>query len=59
MSFWVLQALKKSTEEKTSIQTFSDDEIPSDVDLNDPYFSSELLPEQKKSKCHPFSLVIK
>ncbi|XP_036363568.1 ESF1 homolog isoform X2 [Octopus sinensis] len=41
-------AKKETSEEKT---LFSDDDMPSDVDLNDPYFSSELKTDSnKKSK---------
>lgn len=45
-----LQALKKSADQNDTKLTFSDDEIPSDIDFNDPYFSSELLSASKKSK---------
>lgn len=43
-----IKALKKSADPNDTKQTFSDDEIPSDIDFNDPYFSSELLSASKK-----------
>lgn len=43
-----IKALKKSADQNDTKLTFSDDEIPSDIDFNDPYFSSELLSASKK-----------
>lgn len=45
--FFQAVAKKETSEEKT---LFSDDDMPSDVDLNDPYFSSELKPDSNKSE---------
>lgn len=44
-----VKALKKNAESQEPQPTFSDDDIPSDVDFNDPYFKSELIsdPNQK------------